>query len=504
MTNTPTNSGINLSLSSCKLSLARDAPSKYLNLAYKVICDANTLVCEINHSKLARKLTHSHTNYRNSLFNSLKPQTPLRIGISKTFTLCCHRAQQLIVHVLCITKLLHESVIDSSIWFSSITNSTPGKNLRFARKNLVSLNTHLSINKFRLPKLKSHPIRDNKETKLKFYNTSNRNTNKHTCLNKSFFVFVYSRQKQSLTRQANRVMSATDKPTTKIGAKPNPNLKKPESEIVLNQGSNSEATGAKSNTTPRKPELVNLPDYDSESDTELNSTIRNISITSKVPSATKSKSIKRQRDTPNTSLTSNELQAKRIKPFIEMLPGMAAMVAMESYVVDIVPTEEALTLTEAQGKMVGSSLTRALFAAENFAALKFESSGYDRGRYRTICSDTTTRDWVVGIVDRLEGLWTGADLRAVKSGAPARLVRATVNVNLPYMEPNDMFTIIATQNPDINTDNWKLYSRAKAVAGKQQWIIGVDESSIPALRNVNCRPHCGMGRIRIILPNNAV
>lgn len=242
--------------------------------------------------------------------------------------------------------------------------------------------------------------------------------------------------------------------TAKVGVKENSTLKKPDLEQALDPGSNSGTTGTRINPITNEPELSDLTDYDSNpesSDTELNSTIRSISINAKFNSSTNSsetpntKSSKRPRDTPNTSLTSIGLPSKRIKPFIEMLPGMAAIVAMESYVVDILPTDEALTLTEAQGKMIGSSLTRALFASDNFAGLRFESSGFERGRYRTICSDTTTRDWVVGIVSHLEGLWTGANIRAVRSGAPARLVRATVNVTLPYMEPNDMFTIIATK-----------------------------------------------------------
>ncbi|KAJ6643968.1 hypothetical protein Bhyg_08933 [Pseudolycoriella hygida] len=92
-----------------------------------------------------------------------------------------------------------------------------------------------------------------------------------------------------------------------------------------------------------------------------------------------------------------------------------------------------------------------------------------RNRYRTICTDSETRDWVIAAVPQLDGLWAGANLKTVESGPPAKLVRATVIVAFPWIEPNDMFTIIGTQNSTINTDNWKLYHKGEVRADKQQW-----------------------------------
>lgn len=181
----------------------------------------------------------------------------------------------------------------------------------------------------------------------------------------------------------------------------------------------------------------------------------------------------------------------------------AAVAAVEAFVVDIIPnSEENILFNDAQGKAIGNSINRALFSANNFADLHFESSGLDRGRYRIICADAGTRDWVLETIPRLEGLWQGADLRVVQSGAPPKLVRATVIMTLPAPEPNDFFNIIATQNPTLNTSNWKLYNRSKAQQGKQLWTIGVVEETIPALRELNFRPYCGMARVRINIPNN--
>lgn len=193
---------------------------------------------------------------------------------------------------------------------------------------------------------------------------------------------------------------------------------------------------------------------------------------------------------------------KRFKPVMNMFPFAAAAAAAEAYVVDILPDTQGEELfTDAQGKAIGNSIARALFSDANMATIRFESSGLDRGRYRLICSDAHTRDWAITTIPTLDGLWQGANLRAVVSGPPPNLVRATVVMQLPAPEPNDFFNIIATQNPTLDTSNWKLYSRSKSQNGRQQWVIGVVDTTIPALRDIIFRPYCGMTRIRIILNN---
>lgn len=195
--------------------------------------------------------------------------------------------------------------------------------------------------------------------------------------------------------------------------------------------------------------------------------------------------------------------AKKQCNFLKMVSLASVVAAGETFVVDIIPDTEGVNqFTEAQGRAIGNSINKELFADEDFAQLHFEYSGLDRGRYRFVCADTKTRDWVTAKIPKLEGLWQGAALKVIQSGPPARLVRATVNVQLPTVDPNDFFVIIGTQNPTINTANWRLYSRNKASAGKQIWVIGVDEASIPALRELGCRPYCGMSRIKINLSSN--
>lgn len=109
---------------------------------------------------------------------------------------------------------------------------------------------------------------------------------------------------------------------------------------------------------------------------------------------------------------------------------------------------------------------------------------------------------MVGIIPKLDSLWQGGQLKAVASGPPPVLIRATINMALPAPEPNDFFNIIAAQNATLDTANWKLFSRSKVQGGKQQWIIGIEEKTIGALRELDYRPYCDLSRVKFFIANN--
>lgn len=60
-----------------------------------------------------------------------------------------------------------------------------------------------------------------------------------------------------------------------------------------------------------------------------------------------------------------------------------------------------------------------------------------------------------------------------------------MNMTLPTLDPGDIFTLMAAQNPTLDTANWKCVHRTKAENGKQTWIVGVDENSIEALTAID-------------------
>lgn len=85
--------------------------------------------------------------------------------------------------------------------------------------------------------------------------------------------------------------------------------------------------------------------------------------------------------------------SRLLESVIKMFPAVAAVAVNEALVVDILPEgEEGALFNEAEGRAIGNSITRALFSSEDISTLRFESSGLDRGRFRIVCADTTTRD----------------------------------------------------------------------------------------------------------------
>ncbi|KAJ6639782.1 hypothetical protein Bhyg_12529 [Pseudolycoriella hygida] len=205
---------------------------------------------------------------------------------------------------------------------------------------------------------------------------------------------------------------------------------------------------------------------------------------------------------------SNELNptpAKKPKAYTHMLPSSATIVKMASedaHTVDILPnTTEPTVFSQTELKAIMASFNNAVISSENFADLRINWSGSDKGRFRIICDDEKTKNWVVSIVDKLENLWKGAQLKSVTSGPPPILKKAHVNVTLPFLEHENFFKVINTQNPLIDTNHWRLMSKSKSNNGKQLWIIGIPEASIEPLRAVSFKPYCGANRIKINVQN---
>ena len=59
-----------------------------------------------------------------------------------------------------------------------------------------------------------------------------------------------------------------------------------------------------------------------------------------------------------------------------------------------------------------------------------------------ICSNDVTKEWLINIVPKLEGLWDGADIKTVVMGTPPKLIRATIVMPAPTYEPTVLFQII--------------------------------------------------------------
>lgn len=232
--------------------------------------------------------------------------------------------------------------------------------------------------------------------------------------------------------------------------------------------------------------------------TSLESTLNRISLDQGqfVP-VKSSNQHKRPLESPiNRNSTSTPI--KRAKTITGMKPLTSEMVKNDFHIVDIESDDEkAEFLTTIQGNNIYTAVLKEILKAADISKINFEDSFNDRGKYRYICSNVETRDWLIAIIPTITP-WANAKIKPVYQGAPPTLVKYTINMKLPYLDPGDIFTLMAAQNPNLDTTNWKCVHRSKADSnGKQIWTIGVDENSIEALQNIDFKPHAGSGRIKL-------
>lgn len=200
----------------------------------------------------------------------------------------------------------------------------------------------------------------------------------------------------------------------------------------------------------------------------------------------------------NPTNSANSNPGKRLKIVQKMLPLTSEIVKNDFHIVDIVSDDAAVEfLTTGQGTSIYTAVLKEIMKTQNISQINFEDSFNDRGKYRYICSNAATRDWLVNIIPTITP-WADAKIKPVNQGPPPTLIKYIINVTLPSLDPGDVFTLMAAQNAKLDTTNWKCTYRSKADHGKQTWIVGVDEKSIEALKEIDFKPYVGTSRMKLI------
>lgn len=178
------------------------------------------------------------------------------------------------------------------------------------------------------------------------------------------------------------------------------------------------------------------------------------------------------------------------------------------HIVDIViDAPEETPMTESQGELIETELTKILFASDRQGTLEFEHCGYDRGIYRTISKNETTRDWVKLIAPTLVfdlDKWPDAKLTTRDDGQPPKLVKASIFLKFPTREFGDICKAVDDRNPSICTKFWRIYGRDKVnkEKGTQMWHIGVDEDSASKIKTMDYHVQFGLNKLRISIHDN--
>ncbi|KAJ6642638.1 hypothetical protein Bhyg_07591, partial [Pseudolycoriella hygida] len=188
-------------------------------------------------------------------------------------------------------------------------------------------------------------------------------------------------------------------------------------------------------------------------------------------------------------------------------PSFKEVIQKSLWVVDVVNDAEEHEITKDQGNLIEEELTKALFASGKMGTLDFEHCGYDRGLYRTISRNTETRDWVISITPTLNfEKWPEAKLKPVQAGSPPKMIRASIVLAYPTPNYSEVFEIIDSRNPSVDTKFWRLYKKHKVEKGKQLWNIGIDENSAKAIKAKDYSVQYGLNQLKISIhdakPNN--
>lgn len=233
--------------------------------------------------------------------------------------------------------------------------------------------------------------------------------------------------------------------------------------------------------------------------TTSESSLNRISVNLSNLEVTNSSKRNRSIESPEENEGKTSSVPKKLKSTVQMPPLTSEVVKNDFHIIDVVSYDDTIPFfNDAQGTNIYTAVLKELVKANDISKINFEDSFLDRGKYRYICSNVVTRDWLLSIIPTITP-WGNAKIKSVNQGAPPNLIKYTAIMKKPLLEPNDIFTLMATQNPNLDTSNWRCSYRSKVEKGLQTWVINVDENSIPALELVDFKPYAGTKRIKLFL-----
>lgn len=169
------------------------------------------------------------------------------------------------------------------------------------------------------------------------------------------------------------------------------------------------------------------------------------------------------------------------------------------YLVYIAPDVDGVHLFSSKhGEKLTQSVQGAI-KAEVDPEIKFEFTGFDRGRYKFVCSNEPSRIWAVGIIPMLKELWEDAKLKLLDIGIVSKMIKATTTFTGRAPETLTLFEGIEKKNPNIDTLHWRAYKHMKVSGNKTVIFLGIDEESLKPLKEVGLRPYFEGGRIKIVI-----
>lgn len=166
-------------------------------------------------------------------------------------------------------------------------------------------------------------------------------------------------------------------------------------------------------------------------------------------------------------------------------------------VVRLVPDLEDVHLfSKTHLEIIHKSVVKVLKAEKN-PKIKFDFCNPERGRYKMVCPNQESKEFALNIVSLLQDLWQDPKTKATDDGPIPKLVSASITFANPAPEMLNFFEDIEHKNEEIDTNEWRFYSKKKIQGNRTVAFIGVDVASVEKLKATGFRPYYESSRIRI-------
>lgn len=126
----------------------------------------------------------------------------------------------------------------------------------------------------------------------------------------------------------------------------------------------------------------------------------------------------------------------------------------------------------------------------------FENTSSRGGYLLVTATNIFSKNWLMERVSSLQ-VWEGACLKAVPATQVPKLKK--VLLWLPgkrKLQSQELLRRIEKLNPSLNTQEWRIYSRHEETHGIRL-LIGIDELSLSAIKNMNFKPHWASTRAHV-------
>ena len=130
---------------------------------------------------------------------------------------------------------------------------------------------------------------------------------------------------------------------------------------------------------------------------------------------------------------------------------------------------------------------------------QFNRSGLDQGVFKITCADQHTLTWLKESVSSIEPI-EECSFQVVKLSELYRLNKVKVWVPGVSSEPKLILSRISKQNRGLDTSEWRILHRQEKPDG-QLLVLGVDDASLTALRNMGGKVHLELSRVTFELPS---